>query len=133
VCLRDDTGTFMLAKQLQYVHVLPVAIGEALGLLHALQWMQDMQFNNIDLELDSKVTRDAFHSRNTNFTEFGSIIKACIELFSSSFANSKVELTRQQENAATHALVREATSLVSPSTYYIIPSCIETIIINEML
>lgn len=60
MCLRDDIGTFVLAKQLHYDHVMPVAIGEALGLLHTLQWMQDMQFDNIDLELDSKVTRDAF-------------------------------------------------------------------------
>jgi len=87
----------------------------------------------IDFELDSIATRDAFHSCNTDVTEFGSIIKACRELFSSSFANSKVEFIRRQTNAAAHALAREVTSLVSPFTYYVIPSCIETIIINEML
>jgi len=73
------------------------------------------------------------NSHNTDITEFGSIIKACRELFSSSFANFRVEFIRQQANAAAHALTREATSLASPSTYYVIPSCIETIIINEML
>jgi len=124
VCLRDDTGTFVLAKQLQFNHVLPVAIGEALGLLHALQSMQDMQFDNIDFELDLKVTRDAFHSRNTDVTEFESIIKACRELFSSSFANFRVEFIRRQTNAAAYALAREVTSLASPSTYYVIPSYI---------
>jgi len=39
----------------------------------------------------------------------------------------------RQANSATHALAREAVSLASPAIYYVIPSCIETIIINEML
>jgi len=32
-----------------------------------------------------------------------------------------------------HAVAREATSLASPTIYYVIPQCIETIIINEMI
>jgi ribonuclease HI len=110
-----------------------VAVGEALGLFHAIQWMQDMQFNNIDFELDSKVTRDAFHSRHTDNTEFGSIMKACREMFSAHFTNSRVEFIRRQANAAAHALARKAISLASPTIYYVIPSCIESNIINEML
>ncbi len=92
-----------------------------------------MQFDNIDFELDSKITRDAFHSRKMDVTDFGSIIGACRELFSTSFTNSRVEFTRRQANAAAHALAREATSLASPNIYYDIPHCIESIIINEML
>ena len=68
MCLRDDAGTFVLAKTLQFDHYFPVAVGEALGLFHALQWMQDMHFDYIDFELDSKVTRDAFHSHHTDIT-----------------------------------------------------------------
>ncbi|RHN79799.1 hypothetical protein MtrunA17_Chr1g0181271 [Medicago truncatula] len=95
--------------------------------------MKDMRFDNIDFELDSKITRDAFHSRKTDVSEFGSIIDACRDLFSNSFTNSRVEFIRRQANAAVHALAREATSLASPHIYYEIPLCIETIIINEML
>ena len=126
ICVRDKSGTFVLAKVQQFGHIYPVAIGEALGLYHALQWMTDMQFDNIDFELDSKIMRDAFHSRKTDVTDFGSIIGACRELFSTSFTNSRVEFTRRQANAA-------ATSLTSPNIYYDIPHCIESIIINEML
>jgi len=133
VCLWDDTRTFVLAKALQFDHYFPVAVGEALGLFHALQWMQDMHFDYIDFELDSKVTRDAFHSRHTDITEFGSIITACREMFSTSFPNSRVEFIRWQAYSAAHALTREAISLASPTTYYVIPICIEHIIINEML
>jgi hypothetical protein len=37
-----------------------------------------------------------------------------------------------QANAAAHALAGESTFLASPIIYYHIPTCIETIIINEM-
>jgi len=119
---------------LQFGQIYPVVIGEALGLYHAIQWMQDMRFHNIDFELDSKITRDdAFHSCTVDVTEFGTIIGACRHLFSSSFTNSRVEFIRRQVNAAAHALAREATSLASPTIYHTIPNCIETITINEML
>jgi len=130
ICVRDESGTFMLAKVQQFGHIYLVAIGEALGLYHALQWMIDMQFDNIDFELDSKITRDAFHSCKMDVTDFGSIIGACRELFSTSFTNSRVEFTRRQANAAAHASAREATSLASPSIYYDISYCIESIIMK---
>jgi len=88
---------------------------------------------NIDFEVDSKVTRDAFHSRHTDTTEFESIITACREMFSTSFPNSRLAFIRRQANSAAHALARKAIYLASPTTYYVIPSCIEHIIINEML
>jgi len=44
ICVRDDSRTFVLAKVHQFNHIYPVAIGEALGLYHALQWMTNMQF-----------------------------------------------------------------------------------------
>jgi len=37
-----------------------VEVGEAMGLLEALQWLSDMSFDNIDFELDSKIPCDAF-------------------------------------------------------------------------
>jgi hypothetical protein len=117
------------AKVQQFGHIYPVAIGEALGLYHALQWMTDMQFDNIDFELDSKITRDAFHSCKTDVTNFGSIIGACRELLSTSFTNSRVEFTRRQTNETADALAREATSLASPNIYYVISHCVESITI----
>lgn len=82
MCLRDDHGTFVLTKVLQYDQVYPVAVGEALGLYHSIQWMQDIHFDNVDFELDSKITRDAFHSRKTYVIEFGNIIDECRVQFS---------------------------------------------------
>ena len=123
----------MLAKVHQFNHIYPVEIGEAFGLYHALQWITDMQFDYVDFKIDSKITRDVFHSRMTDVTEFGIIIVACRELFSSSFTKSRVEFIMRQANVRAHALAKEATSLDSPNIYYVIPNYIETIIINEML
>ena len=131
--MRDYSGAFVLAKMLQFNSIYPVEVGESLGLFHALQWMNDMKFDNIDFVVDSETTTDAFHSRRTDISEFGNIIDTCRNLFATSFTNSRVEFSRRQANAAAHALAREVTSLASPIIYYVIPCCIETIIINEML
>ena len=54
-------------------------------------------------------------------------------LVSSPFVNSRVEFVRRQANGVAHSLAKEATLLASPATYYDIPYCIESLIINEML
>jgi len=65
MCLRDEDGDFVLAKTLCFTRWCtrwcPVNVGEVLGLFHALEWLSDMQFDNIDLVLDSKII-DVFHS-----------------------------------------------------------------------
>jgi len=91
-----------------------VEVGEALGLHVALQWMSDMQFDNVDFETDSKFTVDAFLSSRNDLSEFGYIISSCRSLFCSFFSNSRVEFVRRQANAVAHALAREATLLASP-------------------
>jgi len=60
ICVRDSNGTFVLAKIVSLPCFVPVDVGEAVGLHSALQWMSDMQFDNVDFEMDSKLTSDAF-------------------------------------------------------------------------
>jgi ribonuclease HI len=132
ICLCDEEGTFVLAKMVSFPCLHQVEVGEAMGLFEALQWLSDMSFDNVDFELDSKVTCDAFHSRREDISEFGHIIASCKALHPSFFTNSVIEFTRRQANAAAHALAEEATFLTSPAIYYHIPSCIETIIFNEI-
>jgi len=132
VCIRDEEGAYVLAKMLSFPCVHQVAVGEAMRLFEALQWLSDMSFDNIDFELDSKITCDAFHSFREDVSELGNIITSCKALFSAFFINSRVEFIRRQTNAAAHALAGEATFLHSLIIYYHIPTCIETIISNEM-
>jgi len=133
ICVRDSEGAFVLAQSITHPCTVSVDVGEALGLHFALQWMSDMQFDNVDFETDSKLTVDAFLATRNDLSEFGCIIYSCRSLFRNLFSNSRVEFVRRQANAVAHALAREATSLASPAVYYDIHTCIETIIINEML
>jgi hypothetical protein len=133
ICIRDEEGIFVLAKTVRFARVYDVEVGEALGLFHAIQWTSDTRMENIDFEVDSKVTKDAFSHRREDISEFGNIVSASRSLFNSKFSNSRVEFVRRQANAVAHNLAREVTLLASPVTYYAIPNCIESLIINEML
>jgi len=133
ICIRDQDGSFVLVKTVLHPCFLPVDVGEALGLYLALQWLSDMQFDNVDFETDSKLTVDAFLSDRNDMSEFGCIITSCRSLFSHLFSNSRVEFVRRQANGVAHALARDTTLLASPAIYYEIPSYIESLIINEML
>lgn len=82
---------------------------------------------------DSQTTAHTFNSVRTNVTEFGHVITACRPLFSSHFANSRVEFTRQQTNVVAHSQACEATLIGSPIIYFEIPHYIATLIFHEML
>ena len=133
ICVRDLEGTFALAKAITFSCTVSVDVGETLGLHSALQWLRDMQFDNVNFETDSKLTTDTFLSTRNDLYEFGCIISSCRSLFRNFVSNFRVEFVRRQANEVAHALAREAVSLVSPAVYYDIPTCIETLIINEML
>lgn len=113
----------MLAKAVSFPYVSPVDVGEAFEVHNALQWLSDMQFDNIDFEVDSNITLDAFHSTCDNISEFRCIITSCRSLFNSYFTNSRVEFSMRQANVATHTLVGEATFLVFPAVYFCGCSC----------
>jgi len=89
--------------------------------------------DNIDFEVDSKITKDAFTARRDDISEFGHIVEASRSMFHSKFSNSRVEFVKRQGNAVAYTLAREATLLTSPVVYYVILNCIKSFIINEML
>jgi ribonuclease HI len=133
ICIRDSEGIFVLARTVSFPYLVTVDVGEAMGLYAALQWVADLQLDNVDFAMDSKLTIEAFLASRNDLSEFGNIISSCRSLFSSNFVNSRVEFTRRQANGVAHSLAREATLRASPVTYFVIPNCIESLIINEML
>jgi ribonuclease HI len=133
ICLRDDLGAFVLAKTDWISLLCEVHIGEALGLLSALEWVHELNLGPIDFELDAKKVVDNFLSTKHDGTEFGDIIQSCRSLFRNFYENSKVEFVRRQANEAAHALAKEATLSASSQVLYEIPYCIEHILINDML
>jgi len=91
-----------------------------------------MSFDNVNFEIDSKITRDAFHFRREDVSEFGHIITSCKFIFTTFFTNFRVKFFKRQANAAAHALAGEATFLANLITYFRIPSYIKPIIMNKM-
>lgn len=81
ICLRDDEGIFVLAKIVSFAGVYFAEVGETLGLFHTIQWLSDMKMNNIDFEVDSKITKDAFTSRREDIFEFGHIVVCSFSLY----------------------------------------------------
>jgi len=133
ICVRDSEGTFVLPKTITFPCTVSVDVGETLGLHSTLQWLIDLQLDNVNFETNSKLTADAFLSIRNDLSEFRCISTSCRSLFYNFFSNSRVEFVRRQANEVAHALAREATSLASPAIYYDTPTCIEPLIINEML
>jgi ribonuclease HI len=61
MCIRDDEGWYLLARTLWITPPCTTEVGEALGLLHTIQWVHDLRFDNVDFTLDSKKVVDNFH------------------------------------------------------------------------
>jgi hypothetical protein len=133
MCIRDDSGTFVLAKTEWISPLCDVHVGEALGLLSALEWVHELQLGPIDFELDAKRVVDRFLSTNNDVTEFGSIINNCRTLFGLYYENSSVEFVRRQANEVAHVLSKAVTLSASFQILVTIPDCIEHILSNEML
>jgi len=50
ICIHDEEGTFVLAKMVSFPCLHHVAVGEAMSLFQALQWLSDMSFDNVNFE-----------------------------------------------------------------------------------
>jgi len=102
VCIRDAAGNFIRAKTMWSNPVCSSDVGEALGLLYAIQWMHELQHTDVDFELDAKKVVDYFNRGSNDVSEFGAIMDACRRIHNSYFENSKVEFRRRQANEVAH-------------------------------
>ena len=93
--IRDDAGDFVLARIDWFSSPCDATIGEAVGLLPALQWVSDLQFDKVDFVLYSHQVVNPLHTRVYDDSELDCIITAYRKLFQDSFQNSHVEFTRR--------------------------------------
>lgn len=114
---------FCLGKDIELLSYVSSCNDEATCIFQAMQWINDMQFDNVVFVVNSKTTIDAFHSRQIDFMEFGHInyITACRDLFSTQFTNSQVECRRRQANMLAHSLSSETTLLATIIIHFVIP------------
>ncbi|GAU46456.1 hypothetical protein TSUD_402230 [Trifolium subterraneum] len=132
MCIRDTNGCFVAARTEWMEPILDVDIGEAMGLLRALNWMNEIQLTNVDLEMDCKRVVDNLYSSRTYRSDLGDILSDCRTILTTSLVNSHVKFIRRQANEAAHRLARVATSLASFRNFIDLPTCITDVILNEM-
>ncbi|GAU31707.1 hypothetical protein TSUD_215080 [Trifolium subterraneum] len=132
MCIRDDQGCFVKAKTEWIEPILDVEIGEAMGLLRALKWIDELQLHNTDVEVDCKRVVDGLNSKRNINSDFGAILSDCRSLLATNLVNSNVKFIRRQANEVAHSLAWVATSSASFQNFIDIPTCIYDIIINEM-
>jgi ribonuclease HI len=88
-------------------------------------------FERVQFESDSQVLVEAIRTKRRGNSEFFSIANDII-LVMLSCENFEVKFIRRQVNSVAHTLARAANSWTSFHRFEIIPSCIETLITNEM-
>lgn len=98
MCIRDDEGRFLLAMTLWSQPICFIENGEAMGLLHVINLVHDLQLSNVDFELDMKIVVDYFNNGNNNITKFGTILHECKRCCNLFFTNFHVEISRRQAN-----------------------------------
>ncbi|XP_024640669.1 uncharacterized protein [Medicago truncatula] len=97
LCIRDAAGNFRKAKMMWSNPICRPEIGEALGLLYAIQWVYELQLTNVDFEMDAKLVVDYFNKGSNNVSEFGAILEDCKRCRNVYFENSKVEFKETSE------------------------------------
>ncbi|KAK2356026.1 hypothetical protein QL285_093387 [Trifolium repens] len=94
MCIRDDHGRYVAAKTEWLSPILDVEIGEAMGLLSALKWVDELQLKDMDFEMDCKRVVDCLYSSGTYNSELGDILRDCRFILATSLVNSHVKATR---------------------------------------
>jgi hypothetical protein len=75
MCIRDDQGRFVIARTEWIKPIFNEEIGEAIGLLHALKWIDELQLYDIDFEIDCKRVVDNPYSKITYNSQLWSYVK----------------------------------------------------------
>jgi hypothetical protein len=101
------------------------------GLLEAIQWIQNSHMPIVHVETDCLQVVHAIRTNARNNSEFGKIIDMCRNLINTS-QNCKVSYVRRQANRVAHELAQASRFMASLQVFNYRPPCIETTIMNEM-
>lgn len=106
--------------------------GEALGLLYALKWVGELNFQQVIVESDCKVIVDKLQQDNFDHTELGVILKECRHVLDL-FPFFRVVFVSRKANTVAHVLASKGLSMDVTQTYHLPPPYIVETIMNEML
>lgn len=133
ICVRDHNGHFVLAKTIFIIPLAATKEGEALALLEALRWLQDLQVDHVTFESDCKYMVDQLHSDEQDLTEFESILEHCRDILRVKPHYRVGFVKRQANNIVAHTLAGVAPFTACTCIFSTLPICITDIIFNEML
>jgi ribonuclease HI len=131
-CLRDHMGRFIRAATTWRDGICSIIEGESLALLEALLALQQQGLTHVIIESDSKSVVDAIQHVRGGSSEFSLIISQINNIL---FCNPNfvVKFIKRQANMVAHTLARAAISQPRRCTFDILPHCISTLLVNEMI
>ncbi|KAL6565896.1 hypothetical protein OROHE_004951 [Orobanche hederae] len=131
-CVRDENGVFRSAKTMWFYGSPSPLEAEAMGLLQSLRFIIEKNFTSVVIELDCQaVVNGITHNLYLN-NDVGVILSLCKNILNQ-FPSYRISYIRRQANLVAHSLAR-ASKFYARSHYYdFSPSCITTIIDNEMI
>ncbi|MCI25283.1 cytochrome P450, partial [Trifolium medium] len=74
MCIRHAQGMFVSATTEWFEPILDVDVSEALGMLSALRWIDELQLRDMDIEMDFKRVVDGLYSNRTYTSDLGAIL-----------------------------------------------------------
>jgi hypothetical protein len=86
----------------------------------------------VQIELDCKLVVESILDRTNSQSEFGTIINMCRSLLQQ-FSNFEISFVRRQANYVAHGLARESKLYTRHHVFDSIPSCINSILLNEIM
>ncbi|XP_058776755.1 uncharacterized protein LOC131651102 [Vicia villosa] len=130
-CMRDHLGRFLFAGAAWDFCNYPILEAEAMALKEAIHSAIDLHMENVIFESDSQITVQAILLNRQGCSDFCSIISSINKLLLD-FPNIEVKFVKRQANSVANALAKAADSWTRRSSFDMIPSCIEHILINDM-
>lgn len=131
ICIRDHVGRFYMARTHYSSPLMGVREGEATALLLAINWLHQLEVDFAIVETDCKIIADSLNSSSQDLTEFGDLIKSCKDLLSLK-QGFTIQFVKRQANMAAHTLARRAATHAWAHITSTVPTCIASIIFNEM-
>ncbi|PNX88309.1 60S ribosomal protein l23 [Trifolium pratense] len=132
MCIRNDRGMFVRART-KWSHGCPPPVeAEAWVLKEVITWMGELEISRVVIELDCLLVVNAITGCSNNQFEFGHIINDCRRLLEN-YPNFKISFVKRQANFVAHSFARASKFHASTHTFDLIPSCIATSLINEII
>ncbi|KAL8496459.1 hypothetical protein ACS0TY_020248 [Phlomoides rotata] len=114
--VRDDDGSFVVYRTFLVDGLFDVDEGETMTLYEALQWLHNLGFEKVIMEVDSKTVADAFNNSSCDISSFGDCISRS-KLLLKFRPNISAHFVCRNANELAHRLASASRSFSSPNTW----------------